>query len=145
MESIFWLIAFVVLLGIELASMALTTIWFAGGALLAFVLALLGVPLEVQLIVFIVVSFALLLSTRPIAAKYLNQRTIKTNADSLIGKKAKVTKGFGKDEPGVVVVNGQEWSAKSANEDEVYELGELVTIKTIKGVTLQVEKVKEER
>ena len=35
MAAIYWLIAFVVLLGIEAATMALTTIWFAGGALVA--------------------------------------------------------------------------------------------------------------
>ena len=49
MAAIYWLIAFVVLLGIEAATMALTTIWFAGGALVAFVLALLGVSVQVQL------------------------------------------------------------------------------------------------
>ncbi|WP_432764975.1 NfeD family protein, partial [Hungatella effluvii] len=48
MAAIYWLIAFVVLLGIEAATMALTTIWFAGGALVAFVLALLGVSVQVQ-------------------------------------------------------------------------------------------------
>ena len=41
MSSIYWLIAFVILVGIEVATMALTTIWFAGGALVAFLLSLL--------------------------------------------------------------------------------------------------------
>lgn len=145
MESIFWLVTFVFLLGIELVTMALTTIWFAGGALIAFILSLLGVGLEVQLIVFLIVSFGLLLSTRPIAARYLNQNTIKTNVDSLIGKHAKVIQSFGNMETGTVIVNGLEWSARSAQENEVYQIDELVTIIAIKGVTLQVAKIKEDR
>ena len=79
MASICWLIAFVVLVGIEIGTMALTTIWFAGGALLAFVLSLFGASVEVQLAVFVIVSFILLFFTRPLASKYLNGRTVKTN------------------------------------------------------------------
>ena len=37
MAAIYWLIAFVVLVGIEIMTTALTTIWFAGGAAIAFV------------------------------------------------------------------------------------------------------------
>ena len=91
MAAIYWLIAFVVLLGIEAATMALTTIWFAGGALVAFVLALLGVSVQVQLAAFVIVSFILLFFTRPFALKYVNHNTVKTNSESLIGKHAKVT------------------------------------------------------
>lgn len=36
MAWIIWLAAFVILIGIEAATMALTTIWFAGGAIIAF-------------------------------------------------------------------------------------------------------------
>lgn len=59
MSSIYWLIAFVILVGIEVATMALTTIWFAGGALVAFLLSLFGLSVEVQLIAFVAVSFLL--------------------------------------------------------------------------------------
>ena len=51
MAPIYWLIAFVVLVGIEIMTMALTTVWFAGGAVAAFLLALLGAGVEVQLAV----------------------------------------------------------------------------------------------
>ena len=68
MASICWLIAFVVLVGIEIGTMALTTIWFAGGALLAFILSLFGASVEVQLEVIVIVSFILLFFTRPLAS-----------------------------------------------------------------------------
>lgn len=88
MAAVYWLIVFVVLLGIEAVTMALTTVWFAGGALVAFVLALFGVNTQVQLAVFVIVSFILLFFTRPFALKYVNRNTVKTNWESLIGKKS---------------------------------------------------------
>ena len=99
MAAVYWLIAFVILVGIEAATMALTTIWFAGGALGAFFAALAGAEIEVQLAVFVVVSFLLLLFTRPFAARLLKsgRPETKTNVDSLIGKNAKVTEAVDND------------------------------------------------
>ena len=91
MSSIYWLIAFVILVGIEVATMALTTIWFAGGALVAFLLSLFGLSVEVQLIAFVAVSFLLLFFTRPFAARFIISGTVKTNAEELIGREARVT------------------------------------------------------
>ena len=50
MTAIGWLIVFVILIGIEVMTMALTTIWFAGGALAAFFMALAGQPVNAQLV-----------------------------------------------------------------------------------------------
>ena len=141
METIFWLILIAVLLVIEILTMGLTTIWFAGGALVAFILAYVGLGLPVQIIVFLVVSIALLFLTRPIAMKFFNQERQKTNADSLIGQKAVVLEridtlhGVGRAE-----VNGMEWSAKTYDADGIIEAGEVVTIKGIQGVKLIVKK-----
>lgn len=78
---------FIVLLIIEIATMGLTTIWFAGGALIAFCAGFVGFGLGVQVGTFIVVSLLLLLLTRPLAVKYFNQERQKTNAESLIGQR----------------------------------------------------------
>ena len=72
MELIFWLILFVVLLIIEIFTMGLTTIWFAGGAIIAFVLSYIGFDLWVQIIAFLIVSTVLLVLTRPVAIKFFN-------------------------------------------------------------------------
>ena len=141
METILWLILFVVLLIIEIFTMGLTTVWFAGGALVAFVLALLDVGLPVQIIVFLLVSTVLLVLTRPLAVKFFNQEREKTNADSLIGHKAVVIEridtlhGTGRAE-----VNGLEWAAKTEDENLVIEVGEIVVIDGIQGVKLVVRK-----
>ena len=68
MDMIGWLVAFVILIGIEAATMALTTIWFAGGAVFAFFAAVLEFSVQTQLVVFLIVSFVLLLFTRPLAS-----------------------------------------------------------------------------
>lgn len=70
MQTVYWLILFVILLVIEIFTMGLTTIWFAGGALVAFITGILGFGMVVQVIVFIVVSLVLLIATRPIAVKF---------------------------------------------------------------------------
>ena len=57
MTTIYWLIAFVVFVGIETVTLALTTIWFAGGALAGFLLSLAGFSVEIQLGAFVAVSF----------------------------------------------------------------------------------------
>ena len=80
MQTIFWLILFVVLVVIEIATLGLTTIWFAGGSIVAFVLAIVGFSLPVQIVAFLVSSILLLVLTRPIAIKYFNQERKLTNA-----------------------------------------------------------------
>ena len=144
MDMIGWLVAFVILIGIEAATMALTTIWFAGGALFALFVAIFGFSVKMQLVVFLVVSFLMLLFTRPLAARFINRETVKTNVDGLIGRKAKVITKIDNNEPsGVAVVNGQEWTARSADDAVPIPVGTHVLIKEVRGVKLIVEPVSE--
>ena len=64
--AIIWLIVLVVCLVAEIATLGLTSIWFAGGALLALLIAMIGGPLWLQVLVFLVASIVLLIVTRPI-------------------------------------------------------------------------------
>lgn len=145
MFDMYWLILFVVLLIIEIITLGLTTIWFAGGALVAFVASVFNASLGIQIILFFLVSFLLLFLTRPVAMRYLNQSRTKTNAESLIGKTAIVTadisniKGVGS-----ASVNGLEWSARTTNEEIIIPKDTLVMIKGISGVKLIVEEKREE-
>lgn len=138
-----WLIVFVVCIVAEIISMGLTTIWFAGGALAATVVAAIGAPLWLQIAVFAVVSLVLLYFTRPIAVKYFNKDRVKTNAESLVGKQAIVIsevdnlQGIGQ-----VTVGGQEWSARTTEEGITLPVGSVVVIRAISGVKLMVEEKK---
>ena len=142
MATIIWLVIFVVFLGIEIATLGLTTIWFAGGALLAMLVAAIGLPVYVQIPVFLIVSVVLLLFTRPLAMKYFNKERIRTNAESLVGETAVVTetinniKGMGK-----AVINGQEWTARSSIDAVEIEKETKAVIVAIEGVKLIVQPV----
>ena len=81
-----WLIIFVACIVVEIITMGLTTIWFAGGSLVASVAAAIGAPLWLQIVLFVAVSLLLLYFTRPSAVKYYNKDRVKFNAESLVGK-----------------------------------------------------------
>ena len=137
MQTIVWLGIFVILLIIEILTMGLTTIWFAGGALAAFGAGVIGFGLVVQVVVFVVVSVLLLFLTRPLAVKYFNQERQKTNAESLIGQQALVIEDIDTlQSAGRVEVNGQEWSAKTDEPDGKIEKNKIVVIDGIQGVKL---------
>lgn len=142
---LFWLAVMVIMLIIEIITLGLTTIWFAGGALVAFVLAMLNAPLMVQIFAFLIVSLILLMFTRPIAVKYFNKDRVKTNVETMIGRQAIVVsevdnlQGIGR-----VTVGGQEWSARTVQEGITLPVGTVVIIKEVKGVKLIVEERKEE-
>ncbi len=139
--AMFWLGLMIVLGIVELVSLGLTSIWFAAGALCAFVCALLGLGLGIQIAVFVIVSLVLLFFTRPLAQKYLNSGTTRTNAEALIGRTVRVTGDISnlKDE-GQVTVSGLEWTARSSDDTQVFRKGDLVKIVRIEGVKLIVEK-----
>ncbi len=140
-----WLIVFVACIVIEIATMGLTTLWFAGGALIAAIGAAVGAPLWLQIAIFVVVSLVLLFFTRPIAIKYFNKDRVKTNAESLIGKQAIVISEINNLQGiGQVTVGGQEWTARTVAEDVVLPVGSVVLIRAINGVKLMVEMKQEE-
>ena len=140
---IFWLVAMVALIVIELATLGLTTIWFACGALVAVVAAALDAPLLLQILMFVVVSFAVLLAVRPIAVKYFNKDRTRTNIESMIGRQAVVVSEIDNMQGvGQVSVNGMEWSARSTINELKIAVGRVVVIRAVDGVKLIVEENK---
>ena len=135
-----WLGAFVFFAAMELMTFGLTSIWFAIGSLAACLAYLLGGNWIVQVIAFIVVSVLVLILVRPYAKKYINNRAEKTNVEAMTGKTAKViTKIDNIAAAGMVMIDGVEWTARSAN-DEVIEKGTLVTVIAVEGVKVIVKK-----
>lgn len=144
-QIIFWLVLLILLVAIEAVTMGLTTIWFAGGALTAILASALGAPLYIQITLFLAVSVALLLFTRPLAMRYFNNNRVKTNAESLIGRLAVVEEDVDNLKAvGRVSVNGQEWSARSTLDERCIPKGAVVVVCAISGVKLIVEERKEE-
>ena len=139
MQTIFWLILFVVLVVIEIATLGLTTIWFAGGSLAAFFVSLTQAGTGIQLVVFLIVSFVLVLLIRPLAQKKFNSGHIRTNAQTLIGEEAVVLEPIDNlQSQGRVMIHGQEWAARSVDEKETFEKNAVVLVQSISGVKLMV-------
>lgn len=129
--SIVWLVAAIIFLIIEALSVQLISIWLAGGAIVAMVLALLNVNFWIQVLVFAIVSLLLIILTRPLVKRILSKNVEATNADRSIGKEAAVTSEInnvlGK---GQVNLAGQIWSARSSD-DSVINEGETVIVEKI--------------
>ena len=138
--EIIWLALTAVLLIIEIVTLGLTTIWFAAGALFAFFAALLGMNQGIQIGVFVVVSVVLLFFTRPLAVKYLNTKTIKTNTEALVGKTARVIVEMTSSLVGSeMCIRDREWTARSSDDTIIFRTGDVVTVVGIEGVKLIVE------
>ena len=134
--SICWLVVFILLILIELATMGLTTIWFAGGAVAGFVASMLGANVVIQAAAFFAVSILLLFFTRPFAVRYINSNKTKTNVDGLIGQEALVLEDINNiRETGCARLEGKEWTASSMN-DTVIPKDTVVTVERIEGVKL---------
>ena len=135
--TVFWLIAMVVLLVIEGVIPGLVSIWFAAGALAALLLSLVGAPLWLQIVLFLAASVVLLVLTRPLAKKYVNSRTMPTNADRIIGMDCLVTEEIDNLRgTGAVSVDGKTWTARMDRVDGKAPKGAVVKAQRIEGVRL---------
>ena len=138
---IIWLVVAAVMVVAEVISFGLTSIWFAGGAFISAICAWAGADWVVQLVVFSVVSLALLFLMRPLAKKKLIRETEKTNVESLAGQQGIVTEAINNVEAkGAVKLNGLTWTARSVDDSEIPE-GTKVTVESVSGVKLMVKRV----
>lgn len=132
-----WVAVTIICVVIESLTLSLTTIWFGISAFVMVFLAFTPMPFYAQLIIFVVLSLVLLIFTRPIVKKKLNQKKIATNYERIIGQIAVVTKKITAIEKGSVKINGMEWTA-AVKEDIVLEEGSKCIIEEIAGVTAYV-------
>ncbi len=139
--EILWLILFAGLIILEFSTTQFICIWFAGGALVSFICALLGLSVTVQSVVFVLSSGLLLVFTKKFVNKLKSKPDVKTNADALIGQSAVVTEDISNlNSKGSVKIRGLEWSARSLDGSEI-EADSYVTVKEIDGVKLIVDKI----
>ena len=135
---ILWAVVFAAAVLFELASMQLLSIWFAVGALAAFV-ASFYLPFPGQLAVFVIVTAVMLLATRPLIKK-LRKPAVPTNHELDLGKQAIVIEDIDASAgTGRVRIQGVDWSA-SAKDGNPIKSGETVTVVEVGGARLTVEK-----
>ena len=135
---IVWTVVLIAALIVEGATFALVAIWFAAGALGALVVAGLGAPLFVQLIVFAVLAAIMLIFTRPLLKKLFPNKFIPTNSELEIGKTAVVIEPIdnatGK---GRVKLSGVNWAAISENGEDI-PMDEIVVVKEVRSAKVVV-------
>ena len=136
----FWFGIAVICAVIEGMTLGLTTIWFALSAVLMIFVSMFHPPFYLQCLLFALIALLLLFFTRPLALKLLHTKREKTNADSLIGKKALVLQTITEFEKGQVKINGIVWTAASIGNAEI-PAGDECIIEKIEGVTLIVKKI----
>ena len=132
--EIMWLALLILFLVAEGATAAITTIWFAIGALVAMIAAILGGELWLQVVLFAVVSVACLLALRPLLKKFIEPKKTKTNIDTVIGSQGMVLERIDNlAGTGRVKLGGMEWTARSAN-GETIAAGTVIKVDRIEGV-----------
>ena len=132
---VLWLIAAVVLGIGEIATMGFFLAPFAAGALVAAVVAGAGAPTAVAWIAFLVVSIALLATLRPIALRHRKQApSLRTGTAALVGRHATVLERVSEDQ-GSVRLDGEIWTARPYDEDQIFEAGTRVQVLEIRGAT----------
>ena len=138
----FWLIAAGIFFIIEIATVGFLVFWFGIGALIAMVVSIFVPNVYIQALVFIVSSTLLIYFTKPFVNKFVNkEKTIATNAYSIIGRTGIVTKEINDLKgTGQVKIGGETWSAKTLSEETIPENTEIEVVK-IDGVKAIVQKV----
>ena len=138
---VFWVVALVVFLIVEAVTAGLVSIWFVFGSLVALICAALGAAVWLQIFWFVIVSVATLVLTRPLVKRYVDSRSVATNADRSIGRTAVVTERIDNlAATGAVQLSGVIWTARSTDDALTIESGEHVIIRAIEGVKLIVER-----
>lgn len=139
--SLCWLVALVVFLIVEGATVGLVSIWFAAGSLAALLLSLAVDNIWAQFAVFLAVSAVCILALRPLSRKYLKKDYQATNADRAVGSVGIVTETIDNlDATGAVQLEGKVWTARSADGSAI-PAGSKVLVDHIEGVKLLVRPV----
>lgn len=146
--KIIWILVAVAFAIGEAATLSLALIWFSAGSIAALIVSYFTESIAVQVIVFLLVSFILLF----IATKKLikldrdknntHWASVDTNTDAFIGKKGYVIGRISPEQPGLVKVKGEEWTAIPSEEGSTIEVGKEILVKGVQGVKLIVEERK---
>ena len=132
--AIVWLVLMILFICAETATVSMTSLWFAAGALVAMIASLLGAQLWVQALLFVAVSAVLLWLLRPVAKKYFTPKLVRTNVDAVIGIEGIVTAEVDNlKATGTVKLGALEWSARSTNGEPITP-GTRVRVDRVEGV-----------
>ena len=138
-NCLLWLGLLVLFLVAEGASVALVSVWFAAGSLVALIAALLGGPLWLL----VAVSVGLLAMLRPFVRKYLRPRISRTNVDAVVGTQGFVTEAIDNvAASGQVKLGAMPWTARSTSGEPI-PTGTRIRVDRVEGVKVYVSPAQE--
>ncbi len=132
----FWILLVVIFAAGEIMTLGFFLAPFAGGALLGAVADLAGAGAAVSILVFLVSSGLFFGLLRPVARRHLRTPAqLRTGTAALVGKTAMVTERIENGAGGAVKLEGEIWTARPYDPDEVIEAGSRVHVIEIQGAT----------
>lgn len=137
--KLLWLIVAIIFGIAEAMTPSLTLIWFSIGALILIFLSTFIKSILIQVILFGIISVTLLIVATKIIVKKDENHQYDTNLQAIVKKSGVVRKDILPNETGIVVVENEEWSAISANNEAILKNTEVEILK-IEGVKLIVSK-----
>ena len=139
----YWLIAAGVFFIGEIMTVGFLLFWLGISALIAMVVSFFTSNVIIQMSVFIISSIILILATKPLVKKFVNEKNVKTNAFSLVSKNALVIQDINNlNSVGQIKVDGEIWSAQSSEDDINIPIDSEVKIVKIEGVKAIVKPIK---
>jgi len=132
-----WIGVIVAAIVLEMLTDQLIAVWFMPSAIVCAILDLCGVPIPWQLLVFLLVSVAGIVLSRTLLKKWLRFTKTATNVEAVVGEKCVVTERIDNYAGcGQAKVRGQIWSARSIDDDEIFEAGEILRVVAVEGVRI---------
>lgn len=139
-----WLVVIVACVVVEICTVDLISIWFAIAGVIPFILsATTKLGYEWQILIFVVVSAALILSLRKVTMKWFFKNNEKTNVEALVGQQHKLLEKADFETAGIIKINGVEWSVVPSG-DKAIAKGKTIEVLEVKGNKLVVKEVKKE-
>lgn len=140
-----WLVIAVIFAAIEAFTQGLTSVWFAGGSVVAAGASLFTDSFLIQFIAGLAVSVLLLYFTRPLAVKIFNREVVQTNIGAIIGRTGVLQDDLEPGKQGTVKADNKLWTAVLAEGENAAEKDESVKIVAVEGVKLIVRRIPSEK
>lgn len=141
---VIWLIIAAIFIAAEVFTPGFFLLWFGVGAAVAAIMALLGVgSFAAQMLVFLIVSVALVIASRTIFERFLNRpadtNQLRSGIETIIGQIGTVVESSrGALNEGAVRVYGSVWTAFPAEGEWPLHEGDSVAVERIEGNAIYV-------
>ena len=138
--KLIWLIIAILFAIAEIMTTTLTLIWFSIGAVILIFLSSIIDSILIQIIIFTIISTAMLIIATKKFIKEDKNYKYNTNLQAIINKRCIVKETIYPNKVGIVVIEGESWSAISYNNEQI-DQNEAVEVIKIEGVKVIVKKV----